>query len=114
MDATDDRPLLLGGSWVERDAVLEVRDPEDGSLVGRTAVASVQDAQLAVTMAETASPLPRAERSSVLERAAERVDERAAELAETIAREGIKTIREARREVGRCATTLRLAASEAR
>ncbi|MGI8779792.1 MAG: mannonate dehydratase, partial [Solirubrobacteraceae bacterium] len=42
------------------------------------------------------------------------VDERAAELAETIAREGIKTIREARREVGRCATTLRLAASEAR
>jgi len=94
--------------------VLEVRDPEDGSLVGRTAVASVQDAQLAVTMAETASPLPRAERSSVLERAAERVDERAAELAETIAREGIKTIREARREVGRCATTLRLAASEAR
>ncbi len=113
MDAVCDRSLLLGGSWVDRDDVLDVRDPEDGSLVGRTAVASVPDAELAVTLAETSSPLPRAERAAVLQRAAERVDERAQELAETIAREGIKTIREARREVARCATTLRLAAGEA-
>src|SRR3954468_17933880 len=98
--------MLLGDGWLERDGHLEVHDPEDGSLVGRVAAASPADAELAIDSARSAARLSRAERGAVLERAAHAVEGRAAEFAETIAREGIKTIREARAEVARCARTL--------
>jgi glyceraldehyde-3-phosphate dehydrogenase (NADP+) len=51
--------------------------------------------------------------SALREAAARVADEREA-MAHTIVAEGVKTIREARREVDRCCDTLQLAAEEAR
>lgn len=53
-------------------------------------------------------------RIAILQGAADRIARDAEAFAITIAREGIKTIREARAEVGRAAETLRLSAEEAR
>ena len=98
--------------------VIEVRDPEDGSLVGTVPKAGrdVIEAVLgaAVEGARVSRSMPVHERMTVLRTAADLVAERAEAFAETIAREGIKTIREARREVARCVETLRLSAEEAR
>jgi glyceraldehyde-3-phosphate dehydrogenase (NADP+) len=58
--------------------------------------------------------MPAHERISLLRRAAEIVEARGHAFAELIAREGVKTIREARTEVARCVETLRLSAEEAR
>jgi len=53
-------------------------------------------------------------RISVLRQVAEQLLQRHEEFAEIIAREGIKTIREARKEVTRCVETLRISSEEAR
>jgi glyceraldehyde-3-phosphate dehydrogenase (NADP+) len=70
--------------------------------------------EAAVSAAEVMRRLPVHRRMAVLSGAADRVAAEAETFAETIAREGIKTIREARREVGRCVDTLRISAEEAR
>ncbi len=51
---------------------------------------------------------------SVLRQVSEQLQKRHEEFAECIAKEGIKTIREARKEVTRCIETLRISAEEAR
>jgi glyceraldehyde-3-phosphate dehydrogenase (NADP+) len=110
--------MLWKGEWAERDEVREVRDPGTGEVVDTVPEASAEDAHEAVTAAAAAfaavHPLPAHRRIEVLAKAADRVGERHEELARTIAREGVKTIREARKEVTRCATTLRIASEEAR
>jgi glyceraldehyde-3-phosphate dehydrogenase (NADP+) len=100
------------------DGILEVRDPEDGSLVGTVPRATLADVERALATAvigsRVARRLPAHDRIAALRRAADLVLERRAEFAETIAREGIKTIREARAEVARTAETLRISSEEAR
>lgn len=54
------------------------------------------------------------ERMAVLNRAADWIDEHRETYARTIALEGSKTIREARKEVARCIETIRISAEEAR
>ena len=98
--------------------VIEVTDPEDGSLIATVPKATRGDVQSAISRAKTASEaarqLPIHARMAILHRAAEIVAERTEDFARTIAREGIKTIREARREAARCVDTLGLSAEEAR
>jgi acyl-CoA reductase-like NAD-dependent aldehyde dehydrogenase len=110
--------MVLGEAHAGTAAVLEVRDPDDGSVVGAVPLASpgdVEDALArAVTGARTSKALPVHRRMAILHGAADRVAAAHESFAETIAREGIKTIREARAEVGRCVETLRLSAEEAR
>ena len=97
---------------------MEVRDPWDASLVGRVPRATPADALAAVDQAaaarEVARRMPVHQRMSVLQGAADRIAAEAEGFARLVAREGIKTIREARREVARCVGTLRLCAEEAR
>ena len=57
---------------------------------------------------KVAAALPVHQRMAVLNQVADWVQERAEDFARLIATEGIKTIREARKEVGRCVDTLRL------
>ncbi|MBD9538918.1 aldehyde dehydrogenase family protein [Ensifer sp. ENS04] len=108
--------MLVGGSWVSRSAVMEVRDPQDETIVGYVPRATTADVETALCSAarakQTARNIPSHERASVLERAAEIVKAEAEDFALTIAREGIKTIREARLEVMRCVMTLKLSAAE--
>jgi len=110
--------MVLGRSAARTSGLLEVRDPDDGSLVGTVPLASIADIDAALAAAvdgaTVSGSLPVHRRIAILSRAAELVLERADRFATSIAREGIKTIREARAEVGRAAETLRLSAEEAR
>jgi glyceraldehyde-3-phosphate dehydrogenase (NADP+) len=115
-EATEDSPMLIGGEWVRRPNRIEVRNPFDGALVGRVPSADAADVRAAIDAAQSAQArdFPLHTRYEVLQRAAALVDARREQYAWTIAREGSKTIREARREPVRVATLLRLAAEEGR
>ncbi len=97
--------------------MIEVYDPGNGQLVGTVPSASLEDAERALTTASTMSDiardLPAHARKKALQQVAEQVAQQQNEFAELIAREGIKTIREARREVQRCINTLSIGAEEA-
>src|SRR5690349_15034918 len=94
---------------------LVVHDPDDGSLIGTLAQSSLGDVERALEVGYHASRSapPAHERSRVLHAVAERIAADVEDHARLIATEGIKTIREARREVGRAIETLRLSAEEA-
>lgn len=108
--------LLIGGEWQVRDRTAEIRNPLTRELVGTISLGSSEDVACAIARAAAslAVDFPTHARYDVLVRAAARVEARADEYAWTIAREGSKTIREARREPLRAATILRLCAEEAR
>jgi glyceraldehyde-3-phosphate dehydrogenase (NADP+) len=97
--------------------MLVVKNPEDGSIVGELASASPADIELALARATRAHrdrAVPAHSRAAALEAVAADVAGDAATYARIIATEGIKTIREAEKEVARCVVTLRLAAEEAK
>lgn len=110
--------MLLGDAWVERDARIEVRDPGDGTWIDTVPKASADDMRTAVAHAvdgaRVAAAMPVHQRMRVLQAAAGAIAEDRESFARTIATEGIKTIREARKEVDRCVETLRISAEEAR
>jgi glyceraldehyde-3-phosphate dehydrogenase (NADP+) len=97
--------------------VIEVRDPDDGSTVGEVRATSPDGLDRALTRGVAAlrsQRQPAHERARILASVADRVAAEAEPHALLIASEGVKTIREARREVLRCVETLRLSASEAK
>lgn len=109
---------FIDGSTRREIQSIEVRDPQDGSLVDTVPGASLADVERALERSirgsREARSLPSHARIGILRRAADIVLDRHEAFATTIAREGIKTIREARAEVTRTAETLRIAAEEAR
>lgn len=110
--------MLLEDRWVDRNERIEVRNPESAAVVDTVPRGDVADAERALTHAESgaraAGALPVHERMRILHAAADAVLDTHETFARRIATEGIKTIREARREATRCADTLRLSAEEAR
>ncbi len=110
--------MLLDGKWVDRDDRSEIRDPQDGRLVDTVPVADNDDMLAAIAAAVSgaarARKMPVHERMGILHGAADIIEDRLEEYAEVIAREGIKTIREARKEAGRAVHTMRLSAEECR
>ena len=107
---------LIDGQWVQHPDVITVRNPFDSQLVGEVASATDADVKQAITAAAAslAQDFPTHARYDVLMRAADLIERHTDEYALAIAREGSKTIREARREPPRAATILRLSAEEAR
>jgi glyceraldehyde-3-phosphate dehydrogenase (NADP+) len=110
--------MLIGGHWVDRPEKIEVRNPFDQSLVDTVPRGTVEDVHTALEAARQGyainRDLPVHRRVAILKRTAELMQERFEELARTIATEGSKTIREARKEVGRAINTITLSAEEAR
>lgn len=110
--------MLIGSEWVEREKKIPVRDPWDDSVVDYVPSASKEDALKALTSAEEGFEVARNltvyERAKILYRTAEIVSDRLEEFATMIAREGSKTIREARKEALRCVNTLTVSAEEAK
>lgn len=110
--------MLLSGSWVDGNRKIDVLDPWDGKVVDTVPAASPADVGKAITSAqvgyEEMRALPAHKRISILRRAALFVQEQLEDFAHTIAREGSKTIREARKEARRCVETLKLSAEEVR
>lgn len=110
--------MILGGKWVDRSDSFEVLDPYDGSVVDTVPRASAADITEAVGIAERGAAAMRGlsshERIEILQRCVALMKEREADLAETIAREASKTIREARGEAARAINTMTISAEEAR
>ncbi len=110
--------MILGGESVRRERMLDVHDPFDGSLVDRVPAANTDDVAAAVAAAVDGyrdnRDLPAHARVSAMLETARIVEREADDFAVTIAREGSKTIREARKEVSRAVHTLTLSAEEGR
>lgn len=118
MTTVKGKKMLIGGRWVDKEETINVYDPEDSSVITTVPRATKEDMLQAIEAAEEgvkiAARMPVHERISVLNKAANYVDEKRDVYAETIASEGSKTITEARAEVSRCVDTLRISAEEAR
>ncbi len=110
--------ILLKGEWVDRDHKIDVKDPFDNSIIDLVPSADENDVETALQAAQKGfkecKKLTAYERSGILSRAALKVKDEAEDFARIIAREGSKTIREARKEVARCVNTLTISAEEAK
>lgn len=110
--------MLIGEKWVDKDEKIEVRNPYNNELIDTVPAGDKKDVEAAIGAAEEGfrinRDLPVHRRISVLYRTAEIVRSRQEEFARTIATEGSKTIREARKEVSRCVDTITISAEEAR
>lgn len=98
-------------------STLGVYDPQDGKFIASVHRATLSDVEAALAKAvigrEIAREMSTYRRMTILQKTAESIEARQDEFATLIAREGIKTIRQARKEVTRCIHTLRLSAEEA-
>lgn len=110
--------MFLAGEWVEGKQWIDVTDPQDGTLIDRVPAATKEDMEACIEAAKsgakTAAHMPVVERMHIIGKAAEYIETNSEQYARIIAKESSKTIREARKEVGRAVETLRLSAEEAR
>jgi acyl-CoA reductase-like NAD-dependent aldehyde dehydrogenase len=110
--------MLINGRWIATPDTIAVEDPWDGApvdTVPRGTAGHVTEAiEAAWNAFSTWRFAPVHERMRVLAEVAGEVAENLEEYATLIAREGSKTIREARKEARRCVNTLALSAEEAR
>lgn len=110
--------FYLDGSWQDRDAKIEVRNPFDGTVIDTVPMASAADVELALASAakaaSTMAEISGYQRFEVLRRAADLMRTREEELARTISLEEGKTLREATAEVQRSVCTLELSSEEAK
>ena len=108
--------LFIGGAWVPRPGVHRReqsirRSPGSDDRGGR---GRGRRRAVARPKPRCARSFPRTHATTCLMRGGDRIEAQQDDYASTIAREGSKTIREARREPLRAATILRLAAEEGR
>ncbi|MEW5900962.1 MAG: aldehyde dehydrogenase family protein [Acidobacteriota bacterium] len=110
--------MLIGDRWVDKDLKIDVRNPYNNELVDTVPAGDKEDVEAALRAAEEGfrinRNLPVHKRISILYKAAEILRGRQEEFARTIATEGSKTIREARKEASRCVDTITISAEEAR
>lgn len=110
--------MFIDSKWIEKKDKISVRDPFDDSVIETVPKADLDDVERALEAAhqgfETARNMTVYQRASVLYKTAKYISEREEEFATLIAREGSKTIREARKEAQRCVNTLTVSAEEAK
>ncbi len=110
--------MLIGEKWMDKDEKIDVRNPYNNDLIDTVPSGDVADVEAAFQAAEEGFEINRAlpvhERISILYRTAEILKERQEDFAKTIASEGSKTIKEARKEASRCIDTITISAEEAR
>jgi acyl-CoA reductase-like NAD-dependent aldehyde dehydrogenase len=110
-------PMLIGGAWRQPAVTYEVRDPYRGdvvSLAPRSSQGDLDDAlDAAVAAKSKMAAMPGFERAALLRRVGALIAERADRVAEIMARETGKAIKDARAEVVRSQDTLNLSAEEA-
>ena len=106
--------MLIGGRSVTCDRLTEVVNPYDGSVIDTVPSAGEEEVRQAITAAEAGAEimrlLPRVERSAILNRTALAIESETDNLAQLLAAEVGKTLREARGEVARAVQTFTLAA----
>jgi len=109
--------MLIDGQWVGAAEDIPVHDPYNNEVVDVVPRGTASDVDRAVAAAQEGFQVNRTlssgGRAGILRRTSELLEERQEEFAVLIAREGSKTIREARKEVYRCTQTLRVSGEEA-
>src|SRR5262245_37062265 len=110
--------LWIGGQWVDTATTHEVLNPASGEVVAHVPLGDVARLDEAVAAAQKAFPPVRRqsahERAALLHAIARGVEQRRAELADTIVAEAGKPITFADAEVTRAIATFTAAAEEAR
>ncbi len=110
--------MLLGHEWVDRTKTIDVCDPFDNSVIDTVPSATSDDVETALATAhagrETARTMTTYERSQILLKTAAIVADNLEDFARTIAREGSKTLNEARGEARRTVNTLTISGEEAK
>ncbi len=110
--------MLIGESWMDKDEKIEVRNPYNDEIIDTVPSGDAEDVEVAFQAAEEGykinRSLPVHQRIAILYKAAEIIRSREEDFARTIASEGSKTIKEARKEVSRCIDTITISAEEAR
>jgi glyceraldehyde-3-phosphate dehydrogenase (NADP+) len=110
--------MLLDGQWVDRDEKIDVIDPFDNSVIDTVPKGNAQDAELALQAAvkgfEITKKMTVYDRAQILFKTADIISGRLDEFATIIAREGSKTINEARKEASRCVNTITASAEESK
>jgi acyl-CoA reductase-like NAD-dependent aldehyde dehydrogenase len=111
-----EKPLLVGGEWIETGEWLEVRSPYSGNVVARVASAGADETRRAIAAAERAmeDPLPAHKRAEILTRVAGYLGRRHDEVARQISAEAGKPMKAARVEATRAMSTYTFSAVEAR
>lgn len=111
-------PFYLAGRPERSAQPLEIRNPFDNAIVGRTWLAGDAEFDRAADSAVSAVPamrqLPAFERAAILMRTSAAILERKETIARVLAGEAGKAIRDARAETERAAMTFHVAAEEAR
>ena len=111
-------PILVGGSWKETPEIVKVRFPYTGEVYAEVCQAGNAELKEAVDAAvrgfRETQRLPSHARARILERLADEIHTRAAELIDTMVMEGGKTKKFATSEVARAETTVRTSAEEAK
>lgn len=114
----DTKGFLIAGEWRTAAETFEVTSPYDGAVVATVCSPSKSDVEDAVAAAAAvfsrSRTLPVHVRAEALAHISARLEERAAEVAEVIAREGGKPIKWATVEAARAVSTFRWAAEECR
>jgi glyceraldehyde-3-phosphate dehydrogenase (NADP+) len=110
--------MLLNGEWVDRDKKIEVLDPYDNAVIDTVPAGDKKDAETALKSAvkgfEITKRMTVYDRAQILFKTAKIIEDRLEDFAVTIAREGSKTITEARKEASRCVNTITCSAEEAK
>lgn len=110
--------MYLGGKWVDRKSKIEVFNPYDNTLVGRVAAASPEDYTAAIKIAHetfrVTRELPSYKREETCRSIAAGLEKNVDRLAEMMARELGKALKDARGEVIRAIGVFKVAAEEAK
>ncbi len=116
--AAASKPYLVAGEWRSGSGSFEVESPYDSSVVATVATPTEADLEAAAEAAAEAFHrtriLPLHARARALAHISKRLEERSAEVAELIAREGGKPLKWAKVEAARAVSTFRWAAEECR
>jgi glyceraldehyde-3-phosphate dehydrogenase (NADP+) len=110
--------MLIGENWMDKEEKIKVLNPFNNELVDTVPSGDESDVKAAFQAAEQGfkvnRDLPVHQRISILYKTAEIIRANQEDFAKTIATEGSKTIREARKEASRCIDTITISAEEAR
>jgi len=110
--------MLIGGEWVDRENKIPVYRPYDGKVIDHVPAGTKEDVQKAIASAvegfQVSRKMPVHKRMEILWGVVDYLRKNFDDFAKTIASEGSKTIREARKETARCINTISISAEEAR
>jgi glyceraldehyde-3-phosphate dehydrogenase (NADP+) len=115
---TKNYPLYLAGNWVESDTPLDVVNPYNGDIVGRTWLASAAQLDESIVAAQKAFEVTRKqpvfERVKILDALAAKMKQHHDEIAALITLEAGKPIRDSEVEADRGIFTIQVASEEAK